>query len=178
MRRMTPEYSIWLRASEAQEALLAGTMVRLSAQLGGIAFAPHVTIQGDIGAPLEDLKSTLQTVAATVAVQNWRVQAVEHTAHFFRYLYLRFADEPVFGALQTAVQRFTQTAHGLSPFPHLSLAYGQAQPDTEPARATLASEFTAQVLVFDRLAIARSARDVPISEWSCIAQYPLTGSDT
>ena len=172
---MTPaEYSIWLMPDAARELTLASTVARLCGVLGGETFTPHVTLQGDLAIPLETLGRWVGALAQRVTVQRWRVHEVQCSAHFFRCLYLRFGAEPGFQALQGAVQAFTQTAHGLSPFAHLSLAYGQAGEDHQRARGELSREFAAQEIVFDRLAISRSSSNVPIADWLCLAQYPLT----
>jgi len=167
------EYSIWLMPGATREVTLINTVARLSGLLGGEIFAPHVTLQGDLAMPLETLGRLAGALAERVTVQSWRVHEVECSEHFFRCLYLRFGAEPGFQALQGAVQAFTQTAHGLSPFAHLSLAYGQAGPGHLRARADLSREFAAQEIVFDRLAISRSSSNVPIADWLCLAQYPL-----
>ena len=72
-----------------------------------------------------------------------------------------------------ATQFVTGTAHGLSPFPHLSLAYGDAHEAYAKQRQLLAVDYAEQVIVFDRLAICRSSSHVPISEWVVLEQLPL-----
>ena len=170
---MLAEYSIWLLPEKTGESALSDLVARLAKRLGGTVFAPHVTVQGDLAMPLEELSRLTGALAERVALQRWRVQQVESSEHFFRCLYLRFGILPGFEALQLAVQAFTGTADGLSPFPHLSLAYGQAEAEHATARAELAREFAAQEIVLDRLAICRSSKNVPIADWSCLALYPL-----
>jgi hypothetical protein len=101
------------------------------------------------------------------------VARVEHSEHFFRCLYLRFAAEPAFDALQRAAQDLSGTAQGLSPFPHLSLAYGPPHPDKLQLCERLSAEFSGQEIRFDRLAICRSSSKLPIADWDCLAQYAL-----
>ncbi len=174
---MVNEYSIWLVPEKAQEAALAQTVGRLSGALGGTVFEPHLTIQGDLCMPLDDLSRCIAALAEGVAVQHWAVQQVDSTAHFFRCLYLRFATEPAFDALQSALQTFSKTADGLSPFPHLSLVYGNAGPAHAKAQADLSRTWTSKVIVFDRLALCRSSRNVAIEDWQCLAHFPLRPSD-
>ncbi len=170
---MLAEYSIWLLPMSAQESTLAATVTRLSNALAGAVFAPHVTIQGDLTQPLEKLAEFSAALAERVVVQNWRVRRVENSPHLFRCLYLRFGVAPGFEALQEASRAFSKTTDGLSPFPHLSLAYGNAGPAHAQARADLAREFMAREIVFDRLAICRSSKNVPVADWQCLAMYPL-----
>jgi len=172
---MVSEYSIWLLPAVAQEQILVDTVSRLSARLGGEVFAPHVTIQGDLGLPLESLSRSLEILAAEVPVQRWRVNEIECSEHFFRCLYLRLGREDAFDFLQGKAQAISGTAAGLSPFPHLSLAYGQPlTADHTRLREMLSSEFLGQEIVFDRLAISLSSKNVQIADWKCLAQFALT----
>ena len=173
MPRGYPETSVWLLPDANHEPVLLETIARLSALLGGAGFAPHVTLQGDIALPWDRLAAPLARLATRMAVQRWQVDRVECGAHFFRCLYLRFGVQSAFDELQGAVRAVTGTAKGLSPFPHLSLAYGDAHPDNPRLCDLLAGEFVAREIVFDRLAVCRSASTLPISEWECLAEYPL-----
>jgi 2'-5' RNA ligase len=173
---MAAECSIWLLPAANQERQLQQTIAHLSTELGGEVFAPHVTIQGDIDLPWTALTEPLGTLAARMPVQRWSVQAIERSEHFFRCLYLRFAAEPAFDQMQASVQTFTKTATGLSPYPHLSLAYDESQAGTAHWGERLSAEFMAQEIVFDRLSICRSSKTVPIVQWENLAVYPLTGT--
>jgi len=177
-RRATPptpagQYSIWLLPEPEHEARLVETVARLSVLMGGPGFAPHVTVQGDIALPLQQLRGHVQRMAADAAGMRWPVRQVECTAHFFRCLYLRFDSHPVFARLQRAARRCTGTPRGLSPFPHLSLAYGVAHPDNARMGDILGEEFLSWEIVFDRIAICRSSSTVPIPQWECLVHYPL-----
>lgn len=167
------EYSIWLLPAPTQEQSLAQTIAGLAEGQGGTVFEPHVTLQGDLAFPLENLSQLCETLAKLVVVQRWRIVRVENSEHFFRCLYLRFGNEPGFDALQGAAQAFTQTAKGLSPFPHLSLAYGQQSPEHVNAHASLSKTFAGQEITFDRLAVNLSSKNVPIAMWQSLAEYPL-----
>ena len=170
---MASEYSIWLLPCAGDAALLQGVVEELSGALGSPGFTPHLTIQGDIALPRQTLQGALVGLAARASVQRWRVAGLEQGQHFFRCLYLRFTEQPAFAEWQRASAALTGTAEGLSPFPHLSLAY--AKPHTghaelaQPRRAALA----ARDITFDRLAIWRSSKDVAIPDWACVAQHPL-----
>ena len=172
---MAAECSIWLLPAENQERQLQQTITKLSTALGGEVFAPHVTIQGDIDLPWTALTEPLGALAARMSVQRWSVKDIERSEHFFRCLYVRFGAEPMFDQMQASVQIFTRIATGLSPFPHLSLAYGEPQPDTAVWGDRLSAELKAEEIVFDRLSICRSSKTVPIAQWENLVVYPLTG---
>lgn len=172
---MKPEYSIWLLPEAALERTLQRTISELAIVQGESAFFPHVTLQGDLCRSLEDLSGPVAGMARDLPAQRWRVRAVECGDHFFRCLYLRFDADVVLTALQDRVCAFTGTADGLSPFPHLSLAYGTVTDATRRARDELAQGFAAREVVFDRIAVIRSSKGVPIAEWRILEECPLTG---
>jgi hypothetical protein len=168
------QYSIWLLPEATCESRLLETVARLSVLLGGPSFAPHVTVQGDIALSLEPLRVVAQRMAQQCAPLRWTFAQVECSPHFFRCLYLRFAPAAEFAGLQQAARRLTGTVQGLSPFPHLSLAYGDPHPDNTGLCDILAQEFTGQEIIFDQIAICRSSKSVPIPQWDCLARFPLT----
>lgn len=180
VRRSRPlpasQYSLWLLPEASSEARLLETIARLSVLLASPSFAPHVTVQGDIAQPLEALRAPLQRMAARCEPLRWPVRRVETSPHFFRCLYLRFDAQPAFTRLQQSARRQTATARGLSPFPHLSLAYGEPHADNAGLAEVLAEEFMGQEIVFDQIAIYRSSQSVPIPEWECLARHPLGGA--
>ena len=172
---MKPEYSIWLLPEAVLERTLQRTISELAIVQGESAFFPHVTLQGDLCRSLEELSGPVAGMARDLPAQRWRVRAVECGDHFFRCLYLRFDADVVLAALQDRVRAFTGTADGLSPFPHLSLAYGTVTDATRRVRDELAQGFSAREVVFDRIALVRSSKDVPIAEWRILEECPLTG---
>ena len=170
------EYSIWLRPAAADEAALLQTIGRLADLRGSERFAPHVTVQGDLARPLEQLRGALASLAGTTPVQRWRVQEVAHSEHFFRRIVLRFAPSAGFTALQAAAQAWSQTQQGLSPFPHLSLAYGEPHADDATVRQALEQEFLGREITLDRLSICHSSKSVPIPDWTYQTDHPLAAS--
>ena len=167
------QYAVWLLPEPAIEQVLVETVTRLSVLLGGPGFAPHVTVQGEIALPLELLTGAVQRWAESCPPLCWSVADVEGSAHFFRSLYLRFNASAAFTALQAFAHSSTETSRGLSPFPHMSLAYGDSQEDNLGLRKVLSDEFVGQAVVFDQLAIYRASKRVPVPEWECLARFPL-----
>lgn len=167
------EYSIWLRPAIADEAALQQTIDQLADLRGGERFAPHVTVQGDLVQPLGELCRMLAPLARKIPAQRWRVEGVESSPHFFRCVVLRFAPCAAFKGLQAAAQAWSQTAQGLSPFPHLSLAYGEPHPDNTRLSQELAAELVGREIVLDRISICLSSKNVAIPDWAYQADYPL-----
>ena len=75
--------------------------------------------------------------------------------------------------MQAAARRCTRTSMGLSPYPHLSLAYGEPHPDNDRLAAVLSEEFSGREIVFDRLALCRSSKNIAINDWQRVAHYAL-----
>ena len=171
---MKEEYSIWLMPAAADGEALQALVDELAPQFGQPAFVPHVTIQGDLALPLAAVTDAVRAMAAAWPAQRWPVQQLERSDYFFRCLYLRFAPTAAFAGLQQAAQAFARTAEGLSPYPHLSLAYGQVQPRQLPLFDALQARFAGQGVGFDRLAVVLSSKDIPIADWRSVVEAPLS----
>ena len=172
---MSAEYSIWLMPCSADLAELQALVNELAPQFGEPAFVPHVTVQGDLALPLASITNHVRASAAACAVQRWPVMDVERSDFFYRCLYLRFEQGGAFDGLQRAAQAFSNSADGLSPYPHLSLAYGRVGPHQLALFEALRSRFSGRSITFDRLAVCLSSKDTPIADWKCVADAPLTG---
>jgi hypothetical protein len=171
---MTNDYSLWLLPDAASTARLRDSIALLSNHLDRPQFEPHVTIQGDITTELEPLSRLMERLAACQAPLRWRVDSVACSEHFFRCLFLRLALTPAFGLMQQATQAITCTEAGLSPFPHLSLAYGEPHPHIAGLLDRLAAQYQGQALVFDQLALCHSSKNVPIDQWAILERHPLS----
>ena len=169
------EHSLWLLPEPAAQAELTALVQSLAPRFGQPAFVPHVTVQGDLAGDLATLSGQARAMAAATSPLAWRVEAVETTAHFFRCLVLRFPDTPAFAALQQGSAAATGTAVGLSPYPHLSLAYGSGMPGMAALQAEIAAAWQGRVLRLDRLAVCRSSKDIPIADWDCGLTLALAG---
>ena len=170
---MASEFSIWLLPAASDAAMLHGIVDELSSTLHSPVFTPHLTIQGDIALPKAELEDALSGLAARIVVQRWPVQQIECAQHVFRCLYLRFAEHTAFTELQHASRALTGTPDGLSPFPHVSLAYAVPHPRLEEIAQARRAAWVGRDILFDRLAIWRSSKDVAIADWACVAQFPL-----
>jgi 2'-5' RNA ligase len=171
-----PEYSLWLLPERAMQERMAALVATLAPRFATRAFPPHVTVQGDLRHRLKDMTAAATALAQGMAVQRVRVRGIEQSMHYYRAFYLAFDGFEAFAPLvQRSAQRFG-TEHGLSPFPHLSLAYGTLGSD---AKDRLATEFAAHVpleMVFDRLAISLSGDGVGIASWRVLQTFALAPS--
>lgn len=176
MDNTQPQYSIWLLPEAGAEQRLVTAIAELAASIGGEAFWPHVTIQGDITLPLGEIEPAVAQLASRIEIQRWQVQRLETSAYFFRCMYLRFDLQIAFSDMQADIGNVTRTARGLSPFPHLSLAYSNSIPAIDNTHMIEAKKLTELAIVFDRLMVARSSSAVPIAEWCSLQTYPLRAS--
>lgn len=171
------EYSLWLLPCADDAQWLAAMIDDLARQFGTPPFIAHVTVQGDSVSSCEGLSTLARSLAHTTEVQRWPIADVASSAHFFRTLYLAFAPRDDFTLLQQGAAAATQTRVGLSPFPHLSLAYGNA-PDAAAACAReLGVRLQGRTLTLDRLAVARSSCTLPIADWRVVASFALCQPD-
>ncbi len=167
------EYSVWLLPEAAQQQQLTAMVDGFARRFGGPPFIPHVTLQGDLTTPFADLSSAVAQIAAEFAVQHWPIARVEGTEHFFRSLFLRFDETNDCVAMKQRVKQASGTDIGLSPFPHISLAYGLT-PSQQCAELYLeAMALAPNPIALDRIVIARSSKNVPIAQWECLAEFPL-----
>lgn len=166
-------YSLWLLPEIAWAARLDALVMQLAPSFGCPVFQAHMTVQGDLGVSQSILEAVLDSVKSMPL--EFELAGVETSEAYFRSFYLRLHDNPVFRTLQTQVSTQTGTGLGLSPFPHVSLAYGEpADPLVKSRwREVLASAGLPVTLRFDRLALVRSSRQVPIGQWAVLRMQRL-----
>lgn len=167
-------YSFWLVPEEPVERELS-TLVRALAPVFGMpAFAPHATVQGDLDLAADDAETLARELVAGGAPLAWRSWGIQWTEHPFRTFFVAFDRADRFNALRERSAKLTGSREGLSPFPHLSLAYGTLPVREKIARSRpLAPAFEGRTIKFDRLVVALSGKEVPIEEWRAVATIPL-----
>jgi Cyclic phosphodiesterase-like protein len=166
-------YSLWLVAERETQDRLTDLVAVLAPRFATRAFTPHVTIQGNLRRRLKDVRGVAAALAEGTAVQQAPVRGIERSTHYYRAFYLAFERLDAFAPLARGSAQAFATDEGLSPFPHLSLAYGALDDD---ARDALAREVAAEIpasIVFDRLAVALSGSSVGIASWRVIETFAL-----
>jgi hypothetical protein len=171
---MGEAYSFWLVPEPALEAELAKLVRALAPVFGMPAFAPHATVQGDLDLTADDAEMLARDLVANESPLAWRAWGIQWTEHPFRTFFVAFDRADRFNALRDRSAKLTGSRDGLSPFPHLSLAYGNLPVREKIARSRpLNGGFEGRSMTFDRLVVALSGRDVPIEEWRAVATIPL-----
>jgi len=171
---MSDGYSLWLLPEPALEREMAALVRVLAPVFGMPPFHPHVTVQGDLDVDADDAEDYARELAAGIPVLAWRAFGINWTEHPFRTFFVAFDSAERFHALLERSAALTGTREGLSPFPHLSLAYGTLPVREKIARARpLAHAIDGRTMKFDRLVVALSGKDVPIEEWRVVAEVPL-----
>ena len=117
-------YSFWLVPEPALEAELTKLVRALAPVFGMPAFAPHATVQGDLDLSADDAEMLARELVAGEAPLAWRAWGLQWTEHPFRTFFVAFDRADRFNALRDRAAKLTGSRDGLSPFPHLSLAYG------------------------------------------------------
>jgi 2'-5' RNA ligase len=167
------EHSIWLLAHAEQHAALRRRVEQLAPRHAGHVFEPHVTLQGEVPLDFAAACRLVDRLAAATPVLHWPVRAVESTEHYFRSLYLRLDAGPAFDAMRRLSAERSGTDEGLSPYAHLSLAYGATRGDAAALRERLGREHVGQAIEFDRLVLARSGQAVAIADWRVLHEASL-----
>ncbi len=168
--------SIWLLPSDAQARLLDAAVIQLAPFFLTPPFTAHVTLQGDLALDDAQGQELAQTLARQLPAITLAQQGLASSPHFFRSLYLQLAPDAAFDAMQAACAALSGTRQGLSPFPHLSLAYGE--PRDEADRLVLATPQLGAIealgpIRLDHLVLARSSKDIPIADWRILARFAL-----
>ena len=149
-------------------------MRALAPVFGMPAFAPHATVQGDLDLSADDAEMLARELVAGESPLAWRAWGIQWTEHPFRTFFVAFDRADRFNALRDRAAKLTGSRDGLSPFPHLSLAYGNLPVREKIARSRpLNGAFEGRTMTFDRLVVALSGKDVPIAEWKAVATIPL-----
>lgn len=167
-------YSFWLVPEPALEQEL-GKLVRALAPVFGMPpFAPHATVQGDLDLSADDAEMLARELVAGEGPLAWRAWGIQWTEHPFRTFFVAFDRADRFRALLERSAKLTGSREGLSPFPHLSLAYGTLPVREKIARSRpLSGAIDGRTMVFDRLVVALSGKEVPVEEWRVVATVSL-----
>ncbi len=166
-------YSLWLMPSAGDLDRLERVVATLAPLFGMPAFPPHVTVQGDLPLRLAAMREVATRTVQGVAPQRWQVRGIEMSDHPYRAFYLAFDYATDFLSMIERSATAAGTRHGLSPFPHLSLAYGTLDP---LRKAALAAEFAAKLprtIMFDRVVVSLSGQTVPIPSWRALEDFVL-----
>ncbi|MCC6380188.1 MAG: hypothetical protein IT519_15345 [Burkholderiales bacterium] len=174
MRLNGESYSFWLVPEASLERELDKLVRALAPLFGMPAFSPHATVQGDLDLSAEDAEMLARRLVEEESPLAWRAWGIQWTEHPFRAFFVAFDRADRFRALTERSAKLTGTREGLSPFPHLSLAYGSLPVREKIARSRpLAGAIDGRTMTFDRLVVALSGKDVPIEEWKAVATIPL-----
>jgi hypothetical protein len=170
-----PLYSLWLLPERAWAENLAKTMGELALLFRIPAFPPHVTIQGDLALPLDEVRRGMEALVEGGGSLVLDVSAVDESPDFFRSLYLRFSASEGFSRLQELSFSRFGTREGLAPFPHLSLSYGDAlgRAEKKALASRLSPLFRERRMAFSSIALALSASTLPIEGWKILGERRL-----
>jgi 2'-5' RNA ligase len=117
-------YSVWLMPSGEVLQRLAETILDLSREYAGPAFAPHVTLAGGIVAPAREAASKMADLARRISPFTVRLTAVDGLDDYFRCLFVRVATTYPIMAANKAAREVFSLAPQPAFMPHLSLLYG------------------------------------------------------
>jgi hypothetical protein len=158
--------SIWLIPTSEWLSVFREEIWRLSRELQTEAFEPHVTVLGDIAAEVKELRDIVPRLAGGLPPFELLVSHVEGMDLHFRALYLRMIDHPRFHLLCRQAASAIDRPFSVSPYPHLSLAYGRLSADVRRDLCdNLFPRFRDVRIPFDRLALVRASSSLLVDEW-------------
>lgn len=145
---------------------LDALVARLAPSFACPVFQAHLTVQGDLAGSGISLEEILRS--AGLMSMEFELKGIGTSSAYFRSFYLEFCALPDFCRLQKRIAEQTGTEIGLAPFPHVSLAYGEppVQGVKELLRTDQALCELPRRIRFDRLALVRSSKNVPIEQWA------------
>jgi len=172
-------HSLWLMPRADDAKALDALIAELAPTFATACFCAHLTVQGDLATPLAELRDIAAALASSCPPLDWPLAAIAGSAHYFRSLFLEQSPNADFARLQSSAAALTRTTDGLSPLPHVSLAYGEpAEPASKPALLQHYAHLPSVMptLHFDRLVVARSSKSLPIAQWAVLASFALSRS--
>jgi len=174
--RTAPASSIWLIPTPNWQPVFREEVRRLSGELQTEAFEPHVTVLGDIAAQIEELGDIVPRLAAELPPFELSIANVEGMDLHFRALYLRMIDHPRFDLLCRRATSVIDRPLSVSPYPHLSLAYGKLSAEVRGGLCDdLLPRFRDVMIGFDRLALVRASSSLSAHEWRIADWWLLSG---
>ena len=163
------EHSLWLLPSRPDEKRLQELIQELSAEFGTPCFQPHLTLLGDVALGRAKIKQGARQALTNTAPINAQVLEIGYLDEYFRSFFLRMNHQP---ALLALYERSCQQL-GVAPdsgfMPHISLLYGPLQLAAKKAlQMRLMPALVRETICFDRVAVVRSAKSVPIHDWTVL----------
>tara|TARA_R110002020_G_scaffold86590_12_gene213788 strand:+ start:3459 stop:3971 length:513 start_codon:yes stop_codon:yes gene_type:complete len=169
---LSAQLSVWLVPSADQETLLRQRIADIATRTARPAFAPHLTVLGDLDIDPGPLSALLHRLHSTLPVLHLAVAGIRADPQFFKSLYLDLPVSPPLGRFRDALSRGLKrpsTAFA----PHLSMAYGKLDPAERPEIDAL-SDLTGTILTFDRLQMVHSNQTLAPSAWRVLEEFSLS----
>lgn len=167
-------HSIWLVPCDKARARFSELISRLSKPGGGPVFSPHVTLLGDLTAPVEILISECLAIFSGVCAARAQIAGVDGGDEFFMSLFLDVA------LPDTLAKARADLAGSLRPGtsdlfrPHISLAYGPVGgPNKNGLIARIADQLVGYEFDLATIGIVASAKLIPVQQWRLIWRHNL-----
>lgn len=171
---MSGLYSTWLVPQAADARDLQAIIDDLAGAFGSPRFAAHMTVAEEVRRGEAGMARLLGEAAKGVGPVEAIIESIDVSDLRFRCLYARFSlPHPLAGLRDRLVAGL-----GLDPdaafTPHVSLLYGVTDSQRKSrAREELATGLVGRRVVFDRLCLVASAKEIPVEDWAVRATIPL-----
>ena len=166
--------SFWLMPAPADAQFLAAIVGELAARFDAPAFAPHLTVAGDVAVDPAALSAELAALAGATRPFSTPVADIVTGAAYFQSFYASFERAGPLLALKRAAVAAGLGGQEGSFTPHVSLLYGHPEEAAKQAAAReMRDALAGRTIAFDRIALTNSSQATPIAEWRIVADAPL-----
>ncbi len=169
-------HSIWLCPSQETTGVLSQMIDQIAAAQDAPSFAPHLTVLGDLEGPIEATIAQCRSGFSGAAPVQAKVGQLSRSDAFFMALYLNIFLPDAIADMRASMAAILSPGMPQTFTPHVSLAYGALPIDFNDLPCqTLTQELDKEGVIFNQVAIVRSAKTIPIERWTIAAKFDLAG---
>lgn len=164
-------YSLWLMPPPDVAQAISEVIERLSIAYATSRFAPHLTLLGGITGSEAALRDVAAALTARLEPLPARPLGIGRTDEYYRCLFIEVALNDALLDAHVLAQRFFETYDDRPFMPHISLLYGQLEPDEkERLIPSIELDLPAHFL-FERMELFRTGS--PPEEWMPLEKFRL-----
>jgi len=168
-----PGYSIWIMSGQGSQEVFQEKIREIASTFRGAAgpFQPHVTLLGHVQGSEADVLEKTRSLAQSMAPFGMHLLGYGTTDERFKQLFIQIdRDRNITAARAAAEKAFGKTEPG-EYMPHLSLAYGNLEPDAKARIMSAEKGLLDCGYEAKALAVARTPDE--LKDWKLIGVFPL-----
>lgn len=172
---MMQQHSLWLSPSQDDMSALQNLVDDFCRQTGNTPpFAVHVTLLGDIDAPVQEIFEVAAPVLRGHGPVDLTLRRLSFGENFFMSFFANVEPSGDLQAMHEACATAFPEAAIPQPFvPHMSLAYGALSPAQKAQFAAQAEPVFPVTFKIDRVCVVKASQDTPIEDWTVCHEIQL-----